>query len=241
MLNTFLLSLQPSQQVGLLFVLLFGLLAVVSVYAVVMTLKERPDGDERALAIKDFNGVLQTTWVMATVFWVGWALGETVATVLFGFVAFFALREFITLSPTRHGDHRSLVLAFFAVLPAQFALVINRNFDLFTVFIPVYVFLAIPVVSALANDPERFLERNAKLQWGIMVCVYGISHVPALLLLKFPNYQGKNAFLVFFLVVVVQSCMLVQYLVDNKFKRRPIAPKISSTFKIGRASCRERV
>jgi phosphatidate cytidylyltransferase len=90
--------------------------------------------------------------------------------------------------------------------------------------------LAIPVVSALANDPERFLERNAKLQWGIMVCVYGISHVPALLLLKFPNYQGKQAFLVFFLVFVVQSCMLVQYLVDNKFKRLPIAHKISSTF-----------
>jgi phosphatidate cytidylyltransferase len=164
------------------------------------------------------------------VFWVGWALGETVATVLFGIVAFFALREFITLSPTRQGDHRSLVLAFFIVLPVQFYLVITRRFDLVTVFIPVYVFLAIPVVSALANDPARFLERNAKLQWGIMVCVYGISHVPALLLLKFPNYQGKQAFLVFFLVFVVQSCMLVQYLVDNKFKRKPIAPQISSTF-----------
>ena len=57
MLNAFLLSLQPSQQVGLLFVLLFGLLTVVTVYAVVITLRERPDGDERALAIKDFNGV----------------------------------------------------------------------------------------------------------------------------------------------------------------------------------------
>jgi phosphatidate cytidylyltransferase len=230
MINTFMLSLQPSQQVGLLFVLLFGILTAVSIYAVVITLRERPDGDPRVLEINDFNGVLQTSWVMATVFWVGWALGETVATVLFAFVAFFALREFITLSPTRQGDHRSLVLAFFVVLPVQFALVINRNFDLVTVFIPVYVFLAIPVVSALANDPERFLERNAKLQWGIMVCVYGISHVPALLLLKFPNYQGKQAFLVFFLVFVVQSCMLVQYLVDNKFRRTPIAPKISSTF-----------
>ena len=234
MINSFMLSLRPSQQVGLLFVLLFGVLAAVSIYALVITLRERPEGDERAAAIKEFNGVLQTSWVMATVFWVGWALGETVATVLFGFVAFFALREFITLSPTRQGDHRSLVLAFFVVLPVQFALVINRNFDLVTVFIPVYVFLAIPVVSALANDPERFLERNAKLQWGIMVCVYGISHVPALLLLKFPNYQGKNAFLVFFLVLVVQSCMLVQYLVDNKLKRqsslKAIAPKISKTF-----------
>ena len=233
MINTFLLSLQPSQQVGLLFVLLFGLLTAVSIYAVVITLRERPEGDPRALAMHDFNGVLQTSWVMATVFWVGWALGETVATVLFGCVAFFALREFITLSPTRQGDHRSLVLAFFIVLPVQFALVITRHFDLVTVFIPVYVFLAIPVVSALANDPERFLERNAKLQWGIMVCVYGISHVPALLLLKFPNYQGKNAFLVFFLVLVVQSCMLVQYLVDNQLKSKPsmlVAPKISSTF-----------
>ena len=230
MINAYLLSLRPSQQVGMLFVLLFGILTAVSIYAFVTSLRERPEGDPRILALKEFCGVLQTTWVMATVFWVGWTLGETVATVLFSIVAFFALREFITLSPTRQGDHRSLVLAFFVVLPVQFYLVISRHFDLVTVFIPVYVFLAIPVVSALANDPARFLERNAKLQWGIMVCVYGISHVPALLLLKFPNYQGKNAFLVFFLVFVVQSCMLVQYLVDNKYKRQPIAPQISSTF-----------
>ena len=230
------LSLQPTQQVALLFVVLFGLLAAVSVYALVATLRERPEGDDRVQSMEDFNGVLKTSWVMATVFWVGWALGDTAATVLFAIVAFFALREFITLSPTRQGDHRSLVMAFFIVLPIQFALVITRHFDMVTVFIPVYVFLAIPVFSALANDPERFLERNAKLQWGIMVCVYGISHVPALLLLKFPNYQGKQAFLVFFLVFVVQSCMLVQYLVDKKFKPaqypwfKPIAPKISKSF-----------
>jgi phosphatidate cytidylyltransferase len=234
MLNTFMHSLRPSQQVGLLFVLLFGLLIGVTVYAIVQSLRERAEDDPRIQSLQDFNGVLKTTWVMATVFWVGWALGETVATVLFGIVAFFALREFITLSPTRQGDHRSLVLAFFVVLPVQFYLVITQHFDLVTVFIPVYVFLAIPVVSALANDPARFLERNAKLQWGIMVCVYGISHVPALLLLKFPDYQGKNAFLVFFLVFVVQSCMMVQYLVDNKLKQKlklwPIAPNISQTF-----------
>ena len=230
MINTFMHSLRPSQQVGLLFVLLFGLLTTLSVYAIFASLRERPQDDPRIQALQEFNGVLKTSWVMATVFWVGWTLGETVATVLFGVVAFFALREFITLSPTRQGDHRSLVLAFFVVLPVQFYLVITRRFDLVTVFIPVYVFLAIPVISALANDPSRFLERNAKLQWGIMVCVYGISHVPALLLLKFPGYQGKNAFLVFFLVLVVQSCMLVQYLVDNKLKRAPIAPNISQTF-----------
>ena len=116
------------------------------------------------------------------------------------------------------------------VLPIQFALVINRNFDLVTVFIAVFVFLAIPVVSALANDPTRFLERNAKLQWGIMVCIYGMSHVPALLLLDFPGYDNKSAFLVFFLVIVVQVCVLVQHLASRYFKFAPVAPQISQSF-----------
>jgi phosphatidate cytidylyltransferase len=167
---------------------------------------------------------------MVIVFWVGWASGEGVATTLFAIVAFFALREFITLSPTRRGDHRSLVLAFFVVLPIQFWLVATAHFDLFTVFIPVYVFLAIPVVSALADDPQRFLERNAKLQWGIMVCVYGVSHVPALLLLQFPKWGNKGAFLVFFLVFVVQTGTLVQHLVSRRWPRPPRAPNVSQSF-----------
>ena len=229
-MNSFLRNLSPSQQVGLLFLIVFGLLALVSAAAFVMTLKDDHENELHSQQLKEFNGLLRTSWLMSTVFWIGWALGETVATVLFGLVAFFALREFITLSPTRQGDHRSLVLAFFVVLPVQFALVITRRFDLVTVFIPVYVFLAIPVVSALANDPQRFLERNAKLQWGIMVCVYGISHVPALLLLKFPNFQGKNAFLVFFLVFVVQSGMIVQHLISQRLARPASAPNISKSF-----------
>ena len=229
-MNSFLRNLSPSGQVGLLFVIVFGLLLTASIAAFVMTLRDDGEDTLRTQDIGELNSLLNTSWIMCSVFWVGWTAGETVATVLFGLVAFFALREFITLSPTRRGDHRSLVLAFFVVLPVQFWLVITERFDLVTVFIPVYVFLAIPVVSALANDPQRFLERNAKLQWGIMVCVYGISHVPALLLLSFPGYQGKNAFLVFFLVLVVQTAMLVQHLAARKWTREPTAPAVSQSF-----------
>ena len=229
-MTSFLRNLTASQQVGLLFIFVFGALVLISVYGFVMSMKDNEDDDARSQKIRDFNGLLRTSWVMSVVFWVGWALGETVATVLFGIVAFFALREFITLSPTRQGDHNSLVIAFFIVLPVQFALVISRRFDLVTVFIPVYVFLAIPVVGALAGDTRHFLERNAKLQWGIMVCIYGISHVPALLLLKFPGYQGKSAFLVFFLVFVVQTCMIVQHVVGRRLGKAPSAPDISKSF-----------
>ncbi|WP_296443316.1 phosphatidate cytidylyltransferase [Rhodoferax sp. UBA5149] len=229
----YLKNLSASEQVGALFVIVFGLLLLASIAAVLLSLREW--GDDEAAAqrysdLRNFEGVLKTSWFMVLVFWIGWLAGDWVALGLFGFVSFFALREFMTLSPTRRGDHRSLVLAFFVVLPIQYALVGNEHFDLFTVFIPVYVFLALPVASALANDPQRFLERNAKLQWGIMVCIYGMSHVPALLLLNFPHYNNKSAFLVFFLVLVVQTCMIVQHLASRKLKKTPAAPNISQSF-----------
>ena len=233
-MNSFLRNLTTSQQIGALFIVVFGVLSLATLWGFFRSLREHASDDPQAEAhaqeVKRFWGLIKTSWGMATVFWIGWALGDTVATVLFAIVGFFALREFITLSPTRRGDHRSLVLAFFVVLPLQFTIVGSRMFDLFTVFIPVYVFLALPVVSALANDPERFLERNAKLQWGIMVCVYGMSHVPALLLLDFPGYREKGAFLVFFLVFVVQTCMLVQHLVGQRFPHKPVAPQVSQSF-----------
>lgn len=229
-MNQWLRSLTPGQQVGLLFVVMFGVLIIASLMTFAWSLRERDRDDPVHAELRDVSAMLRTSWFMAVVFWVGWASGETVATVLFGLVSFLALREFITLSPTRRGDHRSLVLAFFVVLPLQYWLVATSHFDLFSVFIPVYVFLAIPVVSALADDPQRFLERNAKLQWGIMVCVYGMSHVPALLLLEFPRYAGRQAFLVFFLVFVVQVCMVAQYLVSRNWPRQAPVPNVSQAF-----------
>jgi phosphatidate cytidylyltransferase len=229
----YLKNLTPTQQVGALFVIVFGLLLLASVMVFMRSIREYPDdlqGEQRRLNLKSIGGVIRTSWLMVLVFWVGWITGDWVALTLFGLVSFFALREFLTLSPTRRGDHRSLVLAFFVVLPLQYWLVGSGHFDMFAVFIPVYVFLALPLVSALANDPLRFLERNAKLQWGIMVCIYGMSHVPALLMLKFPDYDGKNAFLVFFLVLVVQICMVTQHLVSRRLQLPPVAPAISQSF-----------
>ena len=63
-----------------------------------------------------------------------------------------------------------------------------------------------------------------------MVCVYGMSHVPALLLLSFPGYEGKSAFLVFFLVFVVQTSVLVQHLISRRMQREPFAPNVSRSF-----------
>ena len=229
-------NLSASQQIGALFVLVFGLLMVAGVAVFLYSMREFDDHDaaqRHRNNTDDLSRLLRTSWIMIFVFWLAWMAGNTASLVLFGFGSFFALREFLTLSPTRHSDHRSLVLAFFAVLPIQYWLVGTESFNLFAVFIPVYVFVILPVISALADDPQRFLERSAKLQWGIMVCIYGMSHVPALLLLDFPHYDNKNAFLLLFLVLVVQTCMVTQHLVARELltlQNQPALPHISQCF-----------
>ena len=218
--------LDVDQQVALLFVVLFGLLLLVTTVAVIASLR-RDDNDARHEQIKRD---LRALWVGTTLFWLAWIAGPLGATLTFGVISFLALREFITLAHTRRSDHRGLLLAFFVVLPIQFLLAGTAHFDLFSVFIPVYVFLALPVVSALAGDPERFLERNAKIQWGIMVCVYGLSHAPALLLLDFKGFEDRGAFLVFFLVVVAMAAQLMQEATSRWLRRRPVARHIDRSF-----------
>ena len=223
-------TLNADQQVALLFVILFGLLLLASSAAALLTLRERrPALQARG---ERLGLELRVVWLGAVVFWAAWLSGPVGSTLLFGVISFLALREYVTLVKTRRGDHRALLLAFFAVLPLQYVLVASRNFDLFTVFIPVYVFLALAVVSALAGDPERFLERNAKIQWGIMVCVYGLSHAPALVLLDFAQHQGRGAFLLFFLVVVVAFGKIVQIKASSRLRRRPVARLIDRAFSL---------
>ena len=221
-------NLTVDEQVALLFVILFGVIALVTLGTFLYSLRDTPD--TQSPAAKRFRRDLRAVWIGTVLFWLAWVSGPVGATLFFGLFSFLALREFITLQHTVRSDHRSLILAFFFVLPVQYAIVATRHFDLFTVFIPVYVFFAIPVVSAMAGDPRRFLERNAKIQWGIVVCVYGLSHAPALLLLDFKGYEGRGAFLLFFLVVVAGVAQVVQELASRWLRRRPVARQISRSF-----------
>jgi phosphatidate cytidylyltransferase len=223
--------LSVDNQVGLLFVMLLGLLLAGTAWLFARSVKE-PEGLEEQ-GREDTRRAwreLRALWLGATVFWLAWAAGSFVATLLFGVISFVALREYLSLAPTRRGDHRALLLAFFAVLPMQYVAVGMRWFDLFTVLIPVYAFLALPVISAVANDPTRFLERSAKIQFGIMVCVYGLSHAPALLLLNFRGHEGRGAFLLFFLVMVTAAAQLGQEVAARRLRRRPVARQIDRQF-----------
>ncbi|MDD2833641.1 MAG: phosphatidate cytidylyltransferase [Methylotenera sp.] len=166
-------------------------------------------------------------WVMVAVFAVAFLAGKLGTIILFAFISYFALREFMTLTPTRAGDHRALSLAFFLLLPLHYYLIYTEWYALFTILIPVYAFLLMPSISVLAQDTEYFLERTAKIQWGVMVAIYCISHAPALLLLEIPGFNGQNALLLFYFMLIVQLSDVLQYVFGNLFGKTKVAPVVS--------------
>ncbi|RNF82257.1 phosphatidate cytidylyltransferase [Montanilutibacter psychrotolerans] len=170
---------------------------------------------------------IRAWWVMALVVGIAFALGRIGVIVLFALVSLFALREFITLAPTRRGDYYALLVAFYVVLPWQYWLVYIDWYGMYTLLIPVYAFLLLPILSTAGGDTTRYLERTAKVQWGLMICVFCISHVPALLNLKLRGYEGSNLLLIAFLVIVVQSSDVLQYIWGKLAGRRLVAPRLS--------------
>ena len=211
---------------------LLWLLAGVLVVLVIATvtgaiLARRVRSDAGRATVTNLNARIQAWWVMCAVFAIALLTRGVGSVLLFALISFFALREFITLTPTGQGDHRTLLWVFFLVTPIQYWLVWSDWYGLFAIFIPVFVFLLAPTRAALAGDTERFLERTATIQWALMICVYAVSHAPALLMLEIPGYEDGSVKLLLFLVIVVQSSDVLQYIWGKLFGRHRIAPTVS--------------
>ncbi|MBB75643.1 MAG: phosphatidate cytidylyltransferase [Planctomycetaceae bacterium] len=130
-----------------------------------------------------FQQRVQAWWLMYSVLAAGFLLGRVPTVVLIGLIAFWALREFISMTPTRRGDHSALFWVFFVFTPAQFVLVgMGRAYyPVYSIMIPVFASLLIPARITLSGDAKRFLERYAKIHVGLMICVYSLSFAAAVL------------------------------------------------------------
>ena len=170
---------------------------------------------------------VQSWWGMVAFIGAALLLGKPGVMTLFAFASFAALREFLTLTTKAQADHLSLALAFFAVLPLQYIFVGLEWTGLYTVFIPVYAFLFLPMVSALRGNPQKFLVRVAETQWALMIAVFCVSHVPALMSLEINGYGDRSLLLIAFLVMVVQFGDLLDFFFGRRIGKRQIAPGLS--------------
>jgi len=210
----------------LLFVSAFGILVALTFFGEVLRAR-LPNGQTNPV-VETFNTRVQSWWGMVVLLSLALLTGRLGIVLLFFFASFAALREFLTLTAKRRADHMALAFAFFVVLPVQYVLVWLNWAQLYAVFIPVYAFLLLPIISALRGDPSRFLIRVAETQWGLMIAVFCVSHVPAVMMLQFPDYEPeRGVLLIAFLVLVVQLGDLLEYFFGRRIGRTKIAPQLS--------------
>ena len=208
---------------------LFGSLVVLLgvASAIGAWLTSRPSDEKMAASRANLVARINAWWVMVGILAVAFLAGSTMTLILFGLASFFALREFVTLTPSSPGDRLPLSLSFFLVLPLQYLLIGLGRYGLFVIFIPVYAFLLLPSIAAMRSDIDDFLSRSAKQQWGLMVTVYSLSHAPALLMLDLPGGAGRSALLLFYLLLIVQLSDVMQYVFGKLFGKTKIAPVVS--------------
>ena len=208
---------------------LFGSVLFLLLLSTLVTsmLRKRHKADDSRTTYDNLNARIRAWWKMAAIFTAAVVSGPIGSLILFGVISFLAMREYMTLVPTRRGDHRTLFWSFFVIMPLQYYLIGRQYYILFAIMIPVLACIYIPPSIAIAGDTEQFLERASKIQFGIMVCVYSLSHAPALLLLQIPGFEGRDARLLLYLVIVDQMSGVLQFVWDKLIGKHKIAWRVS--------------
>ncbi len=205
-------------------------LLLILAWALAALLKARYSPRGENVLVENLAARIGAWWAIAALLAIAMLGGRGGVVVLFAIISFAALREFATLTAKTRADHWALVAAFFVVLPVQYFLIYMDWYRIYSVFIPVYGFLYLPVLSAIHNaEPEHFLARVSENQWGLMICVYAASHVPALLSLHLAGAQGEGILLIAFLVIIVQLTDTLQYVWSALWGRHPMAPALSAS------------
>jgi phosphatidate cytidylyltransferase len=179
---------------------------------------------------KDWTNLRQriwSWWVMIALIVAALAGGAAWVTVLFAVVSFLALREFLSLAPTRRED-RLIVLFAYLTIPVCYLLVGADQYLIYLVAIPVWFFILTPFLMAIAGQTKGYLASLATFNWGVVACVYTLGFAP--LLMHVPEAEVPNAGpagLVFFLLVATEANDVLQYVCGKLFGRTKVIPKVS--------------
>lgn len=199
----------------------FAILIVASIAVFAMT-RARPGRDYGEL-----NARISSWWVIVTVLAVAIVLSPAVSVAFLGFVSFLALKEYFSLIPTRRADRRVLFWAYLAI-PVQFYWIGIEWYGMFIIFVPVYMFLFLPLAMLITGQTGGFLRAAGSLHWGLMTMVFAIGHAAYLLALPDEgNPAAGSAGLLLFLIFLTQFNDVAQYVWGKLFGRHKVVPTVS--------------
>ncbi len=199
---------------------IFGMLALASISRIFISQKN-PDKDFTELRQR-----VQSWWWMITILVSCLIISQTAAIILFGFISFLALKEFFSIVPTRQADRRVIFWAYLSI-PAQYYWVSIEWYGMFIIFIPIFIFLFLPMRMVLIGETKGFIRASGITHWAVMLTVFCLSHIAYLLVLPVKNIDAGSIGLVIFLIFMTQLNDVAQYIWGKSLGKHPIIPKVS--------------
>jgi phosphatidate cytidylyltransferase len=197
-----------------------GLLITATVTRLLMAWRN-PDKDYTELRQR-----IQSWWWMVGLLFVVLAASKNIAIAFFGVLSFLALKEFFSIVNVRQADRRAVFWAYLAI-PVQYYWVSIGWYGMFIIFIPVYVFLFLPMRMVLIGETRGFIRAAGTVHWAVMLTVFSISHIAYLLTLPVKNPNAGALGLVLFILFMTQFNDVCQYVWGKLLGRHKIIPRVS--------------
>lgn len=211
-----------SQEIIIVLIGILLLLIVSSITAFILT-KTKPEKD-----FSEINLRIKSWWMMATVFVFALLINHNISLIFLAFLCFLALKEYLSLIPT-HRAHRQILFWAYLAIPIQFYWIYIGWYGMFIIFIPVYMFLFLPIRMLLIGENKGFLRTMGSVHWGLMLMVFGLSHLAYLLVL--PGTTGANAAsgtgLVLYIVILTQCNDVAQFMWGKMLGKHKVIPRVS--------------
>ncbi|HHQ48263.1 MAG TPA: phosphatidate cytidylyltransferase [Acidobacteria bacterium] len=200
---------------------IYALLVAATVTVAVLR-RVRPAADLGELAAR-----VRTWWVIVTVITLALLLGRTAVIGLFAFVSYLALKEYLSLIPTRRADRRVLFWAYLSI-PVQYLWIGVSWYGMFIIFIPLYMFLFLPMRMVTVGETRGFLKAVGTLHWGLMITVFAVSHLAYLVTLPAaPGWPAAGRGVLLYLLILTEGNDVAQYLWGKALGRTRAAPTVS--------------
>jgi phosphatidate cytidylyltransferase len=203
---------------GIVLLIILGILAFATLIVSVIF---------RTKTSQELKDRVYSWWIIIGAFILGAMLNTTVAMFFFALISYLALKEYFTLIPTRRTDRRIIFYAYLSIV-FQYWFAGAQWYGMFIIWIPVYLFLLLPFRQVFIGETQGFLENTSRVQWGLMMFVFGLSHLAYMMTL--PAVAGHDVGgkeLVLYLVVLTELNDVLQYLWGKAFGKHKIVPKVS--------------
>ena len=166
-------------------------------------------------------------WIMCFIFLFASLINPIITYIALAFLSFLTLREIYSLLKLREMD-RSILFFCYLCIPIQYYLAYKGHYNLFLIFIPVFMFIIIPFLLVLTGETKDIIRSMCVLPTSLMLGVYGISHLA--LLINFPemnNDEISGKALLLFLIFITEANDIMQFVWGKIFGKNKILPNVS--------------